>query len=110
MWALHNVLNMPEYALTELWIYLGSQRCQDSEYVKVVNKQELCRVPNISQHGLKLWISSFGLTCFVNSRLTGTYVCSFSSQFSQVVSKLHILRNFQVSEWEKKLRMWKLCL
>ena len=50
----------------------------------------------------KLRISSFGLTCFVNSRLTGTWVCSFCSHFSQVGSTFHTSRNFQVSEEEKK--------
>ena len=33
---------------------------------------------------------------------TGTYICSFSSRFSQVGSTLHILRNFQVREGRKK--------
>ena len=35
MWALHSVLNMPEYALTEFWIYLEFLICQDSEYGKI---------------------------------------------------------------------------
>ena len=31
---LHSALNMPEYALTEFWIYLAFCICQDSEYVR----------------------------------------------------------------------------
>ena len=31
---------MPEYALTEFWIYLGFKICQDSEYGKVLDIQE----------------------------------------------------------------------
>ena len=49
----------------------------------------------------KLRISRSGLTCFANFRLTGTYICSLCSQFSQVGSKLHMSRNFQVNEGEK---------
>ena len=30
MRAFHNVLNMPEHALTKFWMYLGFQICQDS--------------------------------------------------------------------------------
>ena len=32
MRALYSVLNMPEYILTEFWIYLGFKICQYSEY------------------------------------------------------------------------------
>ena len=31
---------MPEYALTEFWIYLGFCICQDSEYDRAMNMQE----------------------------------------------------------------------
>ena len=51
MLALHSVLNMPEYALTELCMYLTFKICRDSEYGRVLNMQELHRVLNISQYG-----------------------------------------------------------
>ena len=35
MQALHSVLNMPEYALTELSIYLGFSICSGSRYARV---------------------------------------------------------------------------
>ena len=37
MQALHNILNIPEYALTEFWIYLGLYICKDTEYVSALN-------------------------------------------------------------------------
>ena len=50
MRALHSVLNMPEYALTEVWIYLRFYICQDYEYGRALNMQELHRVLNIPQY------------------------------------------------------------
>ena len=34
MWALHSILNMPEYALTEFWIYLLNI---GSKYATILN-------------------------------------------------------------------------
>ena len=39
MRALHSVLNMSEYALTEFLIYLKFKICQDSEYGRILNMQ-----------------------------------------------------------------------
>ena len=38
------LLDMPEYALTEFWIYVEFEICQDSEYGRVLNMRELHRV------------------------------------------------------------------
>ena len=51
MQGLHNVLNMPEYALTEFLINCGFQICHGSEYGKALNMQELHRVLNMPQYG-----------------------------------------------------------
>ena len=48
--AIHSVLNMPEYALTEFWLYIRFSICQDSEYDRVLNMQDLHRVHNMPQY------------------------------------------------------------
>ena len=50
---LHSVLIMPEYASTDFWTHVGFYICQDSEYGRVLNMQELHRVLNMSQYS---WI------------------------------------------------------
>ena len=45
----HSILNMPEYALTEFWIYPRFYICQDAEYGRALNMQELHRVLNMWQ-------------------------------------------------------------
>ena len=49
--ALHSVLNIREYVLAELWIYLAFQICQNSEYGRFLNTQELRRVVNMPHCG-----------------------------------------------------------
>ena len=61
MRALHSVLNMPEYALTEFWIYLGSK------YARILNMQELHRVLDMPQYR---WVC-----------LNGTWICLNMSIF-----------------------------
>ena len=41
MQELHSILSMLEYALTEFWIYLMFQTCEDSEYGRGLNVFEL---------------------------------------------------------------------
>ena len=56
MRTLHSILNMPEYALTDFWIWI----CQNSGYVRVLNMQELHRALNMPQYGWiclnRMWI------------------------------------------------------
>ena len=49
MREVHNVLNMPEYTMTEFWIYLEFWIWQDSEYDMVLNMQDLRRVLDMRQ-------------------------------------------------------------
>ena len=57
--ALHSILNMPEYALTEFWIYLGFSMCQDSECGSqcasawLLNMQKWHKIQSMPQYG---WI------------------------------------------------------
>ena len=55
------VLNMLEYALTELWIYLRFWICQYFEYGRFLNMQELHKVLNVPQYGwicfIRTWIA-----------------------------------------------------
>ena len=56
--CLHGIMNMPEYVLTEFWIYLGFYICQDSEHGSVPNMQEFHRILNITQYGWE-WLRIF---------------------------------------------------
>ena len=47
MRELHSVVNMPEYALADFWIFLGFYLCQDFEYSRVPNVQELDKILNM---------------------------------------------------------------
>ena len=76
MWALHSVLNMPEYALNKFWIYLGFYICQDSEYWRVLNMQELHRALNMPQYG---WICQ-----------NRTWICLNISEFTIIDSVLNM--------------------
>ena len=49
MRGLQNVLNRPEYTMTEFWIYLEFWIWQDTEYDMVLNIQELRRVLDMWQ-------------------------------------------------------------
>ena len=60
MWALHSVLNMPEFALTEFSIYLGFHICQNSEYGRVLNMQGLHRVLHMPQNSLITHNTKYG--------------------------------------------------
>ena len=76
MWVLHSVLNMPEYALKEFWIYLGFYICQDSKYWRVLNMQELHRALNMPQYG---WICQ-----------NRTWICLNISEFTIIDSVLNM--------------------
>ena len=78
----YSVLNIPESALTEFWIYLGLSICQDSQYGWVLNMQELHRILNMPKYS---W------TC-----LNRTWICLNMSEFTireTILSMYHTIRS-----------------
>lgn len=57
MQALHNILYMPEYALTKFWTYLGFLICKNSEFDRVLNMSHQVVIHYIARaHSLNYWV------------------------------------------------------
>ena len=101
MRALHSVLNMPEYAMTEFWIYLGFSTCWDSEYDRVLNMPELQRVPNILQYG---WMPEQDVNMpehvlIYDNKQDSEYARVLN--VSDAVHSIRSLHNITSSDWDK---------
>ena len=93
--ALHSVLYMPEYTLTEFWIHLGFWKCQDSEYGRVLNIQELHRALNMLQYG---WICLNRTWIYLN--MSEFTIIDRVLNMSQTIHSARSLYKLMISYWK----------